>query len=140
MVEYIHDSMNGELIAIIVQNPNDSGVKFYSSADLSQQLGFLNHPTGHVINPHVHNRIPREVHYTQEILIIMSGLLKVDFYNSKREWIQTRTVGAGSAVQLVNGGHGFEVIENVQMYEIKQGPYVGHQDKTFFSGKHAYDL
>jgi hypothetical protein len=35
---------------------------------------------------------------------------------------------------LITGGHGFEVLEALEMIEIKQGPYVGEQDKTRFVG------
>jgi hypothetical protein len=37
-------------------------------------------------------------------------------------------------ILLITGGHGFEVIEDLEMVEIKQGPYVGEQDKTRFVG------
>jgi mannose-6-phosphate isomerase-like protein (cupin superfamily) len=36
---------------------------------------------------------------------------------------------------LVKGGHGFEVLEELEMIEVKQGPYAGDQDKTRFVGK-----
>ena len=37
-------------------------------------------------------------------------------------------------ILLIQGGHGFEVLEEVEMIEVKQGPYVGEQDKTCFVG------
>ena len=33
---------------------------------------------------------------------------------------------------LCSGGHGFDVLEEVEMVEIKQGPYLGENDKTRF--------
>ena len=39
---------------------------------------------------------------------------------------------AGDVVLLIEGGHGFEVMEDVEMIEVKQGPYAGEQDKTRF--------
>ena len=33
---------------------------------------------------------------------------------------------------LVHGGHGFKVINDVEMLEIKQGPYVLSKDKVKF--------
>jgi hypothetical protein len=41
---------------------------------------------------------------------------------------------AGDVILLVSGGHGFEVIEEVEMIEVKQGPYLGEHDKTRFTG------
>ena len=35
---------------------------------------------------------------------------------------------------LVSGGHGFKVLEEVEMIEVKQGPYYGEQDKVRFEG------
>ena len=37
-------------------------------------------------------------------------------------------------ILLVRSGHGFEVLEEVEMIEVKQGPDVGEQDKTRFQG------
>ena len=41
----------------------------------------------------------------------------------------------GDVILLASGGHGFEVLEELEMYEIKQGPYIGEDDKTRFEGK-----
>lgn len=35
-------------------------------------------------------------------------------------------------ILLAYGGHGFEMIENSEIIEIKQGPYAGELDKTRF--------
>jgi LPS export ABC transporter protein LptC len=43
----------------------------------------MNRPSGHVIPPHVHNPIPREVKYTNEVLFIKSGRVRVDFYDEE---------------------------------------------------------
>jgi hypothetical protein len=34
---------------------------------------------------------------------------------------------------LASGGHGFEALEELEMVEVKQGPYVGDKDKTRFT-------
>jgi mannose-6-phosphate isomerase-like protein (cupin superfamily) len=72
---------DGILLAIIVRAEfRKAGIHFFTSDDLSQQLGFLCHPAGRVIEPHVHNHINREVKFTQEVLFIRRGRLRVDFY------------------------------------------------------------
>lgn len=101
---------------------------------MSQQLGFMRHPTGHAIVAHVHNPVAREVQYTQEALFIRKGRLRVDFYDENRSYLQSRILGAGDVILLIEGGHGFEVLEDVEMIEVKQGPYVGEHDKTRFAG------
>ena len=38
------------------------------------------------------------------------------------------------------GGHGFEVLEELEMIEVKQGPYAGDRDKTRFVGRVPAEL
>jgi len=121
------------LLAIIIsQEFNEPGIHFFTPDDLSQQLAFMRHPPGKVIVPHVHNFAPREVHYTQEVLFIRKGRLRIDFYNDDKEYLESHILSAGDAILLVSGGHGFEVLEELEMIEVKQGPYVGDHEKTRF--------
>ncbi len=94
----------------------------------------MEHAAGKLIAPHVHNPVPREVHYTQEVLFIRKGLLRVDFYDHQQCYLRSRILEAGDVILLIEGGHGFEVLEDVEMIEVKQGPYAGDQDKTRFKG------
>lgn len=126
---------NQQLLAIIISGKyNEPGISFFTPNDLSQQVAYMNHPKDHNILPHVHNLVKREVHYTQEVLIIKSGKLRVDFYNSDKKYLESYVLESGDIIVLVSGGHGFKVIEPVEMYEIKQGPYAGDNDKTRFEG------
>ncbi len=139
MIEEIKD--NGELLAIILRgNFNKPGITFFTPDTLSQQLAYMNHPAGKVILPHVHNPVPREVHYTQEVLVLKKGKLRVDFYNSKQVYLFSHMLYAGDVILLATGGHGFEVIEEIEMLEIKQGPYAGETDKTRFTGISAAEV
>lgn len=132
MEEIIYED---RLLAIIVSSRfNQPGIHFFTPNELSQQLAYMSHPTGRIIPPHVHNPVVREVQYTQEALFIRKGRLRVDFYSSEQHYINSRILVAGDVILLITGGHGFEVIEDLEMVEIKQGPYVGEQDKTRFVG------
>jgi mannose-6-phosphate isomerase-like protein (cupin superfamily) len=133
MVEQI--THQEQLLALIVSHRfNQPGIHFFTPNDLSQQLAYMHHPTGKIIPPHVHNPVPREVTYTQEVLFIKSGKLRVDFYSERQDYLDSRILEAGDVILLVTGGHGFEVLEEVEMIEVKQGPYVGDRDKTRFEG------
>jgi len=126
---------NDELLALIVSSTfNKEGIHFFTSNDLSQQLAYMKHPTGKLIDPHVHNSIRREVHYTQEVLFIRKGKLRVDFYDEKQTYIESRVLESGDLILLIKGGHGFKVLENLEMFEVKQGPYAGDKDKIKFLG------
>ena len=126
----------GRQLALIVSHDYDRpGVSFFTPNDLSQQLAFIRHPAGHVIESHVHNEVRREVQLTQETLFIRRGKLRVDFYNDEQLYLESRILEAGDAILLIQGGHGFEVLEEVEMFEVKQGPYTGDRDKTRFIGR-----
>lgn len=132
MIEKIEH--NAEMYALIVYHTfAKDGISFFTPDEFSQQLAYMKHPTGKQIQPHVHNPVPRQVSYTQEVLFIKSGKLRVDFYDEEKTYLSSRLLQAGDVILLAKGGHGFEVIEAVEMFEVKQGPYAGEQDKTRFT-------
>lgn len=122
-----------EVMAIIIRNDymND-GIQFFTGDDYSQQMAFMSHPKGHIISPHIHNHVERQIKNTQEVLILKKGKLRVDFYNNTKKYLVSTIVEEGDIIMLVSGGHGFEVLEEVRMVEIKQGPYLGIDDKVKF--------
>lgn len=71
---------------------------------------------------------------TQEVLLIKKGVLRVDFYGDDKVYRFSDLLYVGDVILLASGGHGFQVIEDVEMIEVKQGPYSGEQDKTRFEG------
>ena len=132
MIEYIKGTDN-EIRAIIVRNSfSKPGVTFVTPDDYSQQLAYMHHPKGHVILPHVHNEVKREVLYTKEVLVIKRGILRCDFYDENRNYEKSIVISDGDVIILVSGGHGFECLDEVEMIEVKQGPYAGEGDKTRF--------
>ena len=129
----IKNPQDSSTLAIIIRSDYCSdGIRFFTPDEYSQQLAYMNHPKGHVIIPHTHNHVERQVQYTQEVLVIKKGVLRVDFYDDVKQYIKSIVLGEGDIILLASGGHGFEVLENVEMYEIKQGPYIGDGDKTRF--------
>lgn len=124
---------NAKLLAIIVSgNFNEPGIHFFTPGEFSQQLAFMRHSKGRIIAPHLHNPVKREVQFTKEVLILRKGSLRVDFFSEEKEYIKSRILNKGDVILLSEGGHGFEVLEEVEMFEIKQGPYAGESDKTRF--------
>ena len=131
MVQTIeHD---GEILAIILPATyRADGIKFFTPDDFSQQLAYMNRAKGYVIQPHVHNPVTREVEYTKEVLFIRSGKVRIDFYDDRQTYLESRVLTQGDVVLLARGGHGFEMLEASEMIEVKQGPYAGDKDKTRF--------
>jgi mannose-6-phosphate isomerase-like protein (cupin superfamily) len=126
--------IDGELCAIILPAGYDEpGIQFFTAAELSQQLASMSYSPGKVIPAHTHNVVRREVFYTQETLFIRKGRVRVDFFSAQNEYKTSRILGPGDVILLISGGHGFEVLEDLNMVEVKQGPYAGDADKTRFT-------
>lgn len=132
MVEYVKH--HEQLLAIILKsNFQKDGIHFFTPNELSQQLAYMKHPSGKIIEPHVHNPVKREVQFTQEVLFLKKGKLRVDFYDEEQNYLESRILSEGDIILLSTGGHGFEVLEEIEMVEVKQGPYAGDEDKTRFA-------
>ena len=124
----------GQLLAIIVRRHfREHGTHFFTPDELAQQLGYLRLPRGKIIEPHMHATAPRTVVRTQEVLVILRGRLRVDFYSPQKEYLESRILMPLDVVLLVAGGHGFEVLEPLEMLEVKQGPYLGPEEMVRFS-------
>lgn len=133
MIEYIKNDEN--LLAIIVRNNyKQEGLKFFTSETNTQQIGCVGHPKGTVCQAHIHNKVKREVYYTSETLIIKEGKVRADIYDNEKNYLESKILEKGDVILFVDGGHGFNFLEDTQMVEIKQGPYLSVNDKVRFEG------
>ncbi len=124
-----------KLLAMVIRDRYScEGVDFITPNDYSQQVAYMHHPAGKVIDAHIHNLVHRNVVLTQEVLFIKKGKLRVDFYDDYEDYLESIVLQTGDVILLVSGGHGFVVLEEVEMIEVKQGPYSGDADKKRFSG------
>lgn len=124
-----------KLLAMIIRNDYEcEGVDFITPNEYSQQVAYMHHPKGKAIDAHVHNLVHRNVVMTQEVLFIKKGTLRVDFYDEYEDYLESKVLHAGDIILLVSGGHGFQALEELEMIEVKQGPYAGDQDKKRFEG------
>lgn len=128
----IHD---GKIIAIIISNDfSCEGIKFLSQEDFSIQIGFMNRPAGYKVVPHIHNPVERNTIGTQEVLFIKKGKIRIDFFSYEQVYIESRTLLAGDVIFLIGAGHGIEMIEPTEIFEVKNGPYIEGADKGRFEG------
>ena len=131
MLEQINH--NDKVLAIIIKaNYHQDGISFFTPDSFSQQLGYMNRPEGYLIPPHVHNVVERKVELTQEVLYVKSGKVRVDFYDDDKKYLESRIVTTGDVILLAHGGHGFKMLEQSEMIEVKQGPFCGEMDKVRF--------
>ena len=133
-VEYIH--YKKVLYALIIRGQNQfkkKGVNFVTKNEDLLQVGFIKHKNKHFIKPHTHIKKKRIINFCSEVLLLKKGILKIIFFNDKgREINLDKRLYKNDLIILFKGGHGFEVIKDIEMIEIKQGPYVMGKDKLLF--------
>ena len=122
------------LFALIVRRQfrKKSGINFFTSKKATQQFGYMKHKKNHIIKPHNHNKRLTKILSTTEVILLLKGVLRVDFYDNKEEYLFSKIIKEKDIIMLVHGGHGFKVLKNVEMVEIKQGPYSLSSDKIKF--------
>jgi len=124
--------IDGRVAAIIVRNEfHPDGIRFVTPDDYSQQLGYMRRPAGYVIQPHIHLQVDRQASFTQEVLYMRKGRVRVDFYREDESYVDSREISTGDVILLSTGGHGFEMLEESELIEVKQGPYL--DDKRRFT-------
>ncbi len=122
-----------KILAIIIKNyRSKKGITFFTNPKDTQQVGYMKHKKNHIIQPHTHKKKLKKILYTTEVLIILKGALKVDFYDDKKKYLLSKKITKGEIIVLMNGGHGFKVLKNLEMIEVKQGPYKLSSDKHKF--------
>ena len=121
------------IYAIIVRKNNQfkkKGVNFITRKQELFQLGFISHKKKHEIKKHYHVKKVRKISFFSEVLIMKKGILKVMFYDEKNKNIKKDTIlKRDDIILLLKGGHGFEVLKDVEIVEVKQGPYQKNTDK-----------
>ena len=123
-----------KLFALIVRRQfrKKSGINFFTSKEATQQFGFMKHKKNHIIKPHKHNKRLTRILRTTEVILLLKGTLRVDFYNDKYKYLFSKKINERDIIMLIHGGHGFKVLKNAEMIEVKQGPYSLASDKIKF--------
>lgn len=106
--------------------------EFVTPPDVTLQVGHIVHPQGYEIARHTHRLQERLISGTAEVLLVQRGRCEMDVYDNDRHLVATRELRAGDIVVLLGGGHGFRMLEDTVLLEIKQGPYQGLGEKEQF--------
>ncbi len=118
--------LQGRLCALILRHQlSCEGTQFFTPPENPIQLGILHHKRGTEVRPHVHVGSMRRIESVQEVLHIEYGVVEAAFYSDDGVKLDSRTLEAGDTILLLDGGHGFKMIEDTRMVEVKQGPYHG---------------
>jgi|TARA_B100001964_G_scaffold238639_1_gene304496 hypothetical protein len=123
-----------KMLALIVRERyrRKKGITFFTQNESTQQFGYMKHKRDHVIKPHLHKKRLTKIYYTSEVILILKGILRVDFYNQFKKYLFSKILKPSDIIMLVSGGHGFKILKDVEMLEIKQGPYNLIKDKIKF--------
>jgi hypothetical protein len=123
-----------KLMALIVRGKyrKRKGITFFTPNESTQQFGYMKHKKKYIIKPHLHKKRMTKIYYTTEVILILKGILRVDFYDQKKKYLFSKILKEKDIIMLVSGGHGFKAIKNIEMLEIKQGPYNLIKDKIKF--------
>jgi hypothetical protein len=121
------------LLAYVVHaETTETATAFFTGDEASFQAGFVVYPAGGSVVPHVHLPVVRTVVGTSELLLVRRGRCIVDLYGADRALVASRELGTGDLVLLISGGHGFRMLEDTALFEVKQGPYQGQVEKARF--------
>ena len=130
-LERIHSE--GVSLAYIIRGKiSPEKTTFLTPSDLNLQLGFVVYPAGGSVTPHIHLPVERTIVGTCEVLMVKKGRCEIDIYNDERDLVSTRELREGDVVLTVGGGHGFRMLEDTVLMEVKQGPYLESGDKVRF--------
>lgn len=123
---------DGPLAYIVNGQWKPESTRFLTPDDFGQQMGMIVYAKGEMIVPHVHLPVTRTVEGTTECVLVRSGHCEIDLFDRHKTYITTRTLNEGDIILLLGGGHGFRMMEDTVLFEVKQGPYVGNADKERF--------
>jgi len=62
------------------------------------------------------------------MVYIKNGSVVIHLFGHNKEPLKSIKLSTGDLVFLVSGGHGFDILDDTTIIEVKQGPYLG---KTF---------
>jgi cupin fold WbuC family metalloprotein len=121
---------NGALLALVVRGSAMPGAtSFVTPQETELQVGFIVYAEGGVIAPHRHIPSPRTIKSTCEVILVRKGRCEVDIYDEKGSRIASVELRTGDLVMMIAGGHGFRMLEDTVLLEVKQGPYQGLGEK-----------
>ena len=123
----------GRVLAYVIRAAYSPGeTTFPTPAELNLQVGFVVYPAGGEVPRHSHRPIERNLIGTAEVIVVREGRCALDVYDEDGEPVATLELATGDVMLMVGGGHGFRMLEPTVLLEVKQGPYIGADEKERF--------
>jgi mannose-6-phosphate isomerase-like protein (cupin superfamily) len=128
-----HIGKQGQPLAIIIRRQYEpQATTFITPPEFKQQVGFVVHAGGDEIHRHTHRAIERHMVGTSEVLVVLRGRCEIDIYDDEHSLVHSAELRPGDIMLMVGGGHGFRMLEDTVFLEVKQGPYLGIDEKEPF--------
>jgi quercetin dioxygenase-like cupin family protein len=131
-IELITSSLGSPLAYIVRAAEQPPQTTFVTPDEANLQVGFVVYPAGGEIARHSHRPVERTILGTSEVLVVRKGTCELDVYDTEHALVATRELRAGDVMVMVAGGHGFRLLEDTVLLEVKQGPYTGPDEKERF--------
>ena len=126
--EYRYDSV---LYALVIRDvTRTSKTAFVTAPEMPLQFGVQAHATGYLEDAHSHPLCARTVEATHQVVYIISGHARFDFLTDDGNKLGDTTLSPGDAILLTERGHPMVILDEVRTVTVKQGPYLGTQDKV----------
>jgi hypothetical protein len=124
---------DGKVFAYVMRETGaEEKTTFLTPDEAIQQVGFVVHPAGAEVKRHYHLPIERSITGTPEVLVVRRGCCEMSVYDDDQQLVETRELRTGDVMVMVGGGHGFRMVEDTVLLEVKQGPYYGTEEKAYF--------
>ena len=125
-------SDGAELGRIVRADFAPQATTFVTPDHFRQQLGFIVYRAEQEIERHRHNPVQRKIVGTPEVVLVRSGRCLVDFYSESDAFVASIELRQGDVIVFHSGGHGFRMLEDTVLMEVKQGPFLPEKDKVHF--------
>lgn len=112
----------GTLIGIKIEKFANGSLPITNTQEFLQVVT-LKHPKGCYLKAHLHKPTVRKTQKLQECIIVKKGKIKLDLYTQDKKLIKYIFLRTGQAFILLNGGVGIKIIEDTEIYEVKNGPF-----------------
>jgi hypothetical protein len=124
---------DGKLLAYVLRAElSPDKTTFITPPEINLQLGYVVYPAGGEVLRHLHRPLERHIQGTTEILFIKKGRCIMDIFDDSQKLVTSLELKQGDTVLMIAGGHGFRMLEDTILLEIKQGPYTGMDEKVRF--------
>jgi hypothetical protein len=109
-----------------------AGTVFPTPLEFPLQSGYVVHPANHAVQRHFHRPLSHQTTGYSEVILVLRGRCELTVYDDDRMLVATRLLEQGSVMVMVRGGHGFRMLEDTVLFEVKKGPFGGPAEKVHF--------